>query len=77
MDTSGQSNSTTGRIATAHEWFNSIHKLRQCATHLIHASLVVGPTRVQSGILIGSAVFAQLTAESHYTLQRAAGRFSP
>jgi len=33
-----------------------------------------GPTRVQisNGISIGSAVFAQLTAECRYTLQRAA-----
>jgi len=35
--------------------------------------MLLGPTRVEipNGISIASAVFAQLTAESRYTLQRA------
>jgi len=42
-------------------------KWRKCPLHLIF-----GPTRVQipNRISIGSAIFAQITSESHYTLKR-------
>ena len=42
----------------------------QCALHLIHASL--GQVQIPNGISIGSADFAQLTAECPCTLQWAA-----
>jgi len=59
--TSGQSSLTKGRIAAAHGWCSGI---QQVAPHL-------GPTRVYNpnSISIGSAIFAQLTAECPYTLQ--------
>jgi len=60
------------RIAAAHGRFSGIH---QVATVCIPSNTCfLGPTRVQipNGISIGSAVFAQLTAESRYILQRAA-----
>jgi len=58
----GQSNLTKGRIAVAHGRFNRIRQVAQMCTPsntCFHA-----PTRVHipNGILIGSAVFAQLTA---------------
>jgi len=45
---------------------------RQCAPHLIHASLCPVPNQVKlpNSISIGAAVFAQVTAEIRYTLQR-------
>jgi len=75
--TTGQSNLTQGRIATADRRFN---RIRQCAlmgghngaTWWIRFNLCfLQPTRVHNpnGKWIGSAVSAQLTAESLYTLQ--------
>jgi len=40
--------------------------------YLIHAFLGRRQVHIPNGISIGSAVFAHLTAESHYTLQWAA-----
>jgi len=62
---------TEGRIATTHGWFNGIQQVRQCAPPL--NTCFLGPTRVPmpNGISTGSAVCAQLTAESCYTLQLA------
>jgi len=67
--TSGQTNLTKGYIAATHGQFNGI---RQVAP--VWPSLNIcfpGPIQVQiaNGISIGSAVFAQLTAVSPYTLQ--------
>jgi len=42
---------------------------RQCAPHLIHGSLGFTRFIIPNCILIGTAVFAQLTAESPYTSQ--------
>ena len=69
MARSGQCNLTTGRIATAH-WYSPC-RLRQCAPHLIHAPLGPPESKIQipNGVSIGSAVFAQLTAECPYTVQ--------
>jgi len=52
-------------------------RCRQWTLHLIHASY--GPSRVliSNGVSIGSAVFAQLTANSRYALQRAVPSPSP
>jgi len=47
-------------------------RLRQCAPHLTHASLDPPESYNPNNISIGSAVFAQLTAECPYTLQWAA-----
>ena len=70
--TSGQSNLTTGRIATTHGRFNGIRQVAPVCT--IPNTCFLGPTQVQipNGISISSAVFAQLTAECRYTLQWAA-----
>ena len=68
--TNAQSNLTTGCIAAAHERFSGIRQLAPVCT--LPYTCFHGPTRVQipNGILTGSAVFAQLTAECPYTLQR-------
>jgi len=70
--TSGQSNLTKRRIAAAHVRFNRIRQVAPMCTPSNMCFLV--PTRVHTpnGISIGSAVFAHLTAECLYTLQRAA-----
>jgi len=47
---------------------NRTFALGDLVPHLIHGSLV----QISNGISIDSAVFAQLTAEYRYTLQRAA-----
>ena len=54
--TSGQCSLTTARISATHRWFNGI-------CHTAHW------VPIQNCILISSAVFVQLTAESSYTLQ--------
>ena len=69
----GQSNLTKGRTAAAHGLFNGIRQVAPMCTPC--NTCFLGPTRVHNpdDISIGSAVFlAKLTAESHYTLQRAA-----
>jgi len=60
-----------GRIAAAHGRFN---RIRQVAPMCTLCACFLRPTRVHiaNNISIGSAVFAQLTAECPYTLQRAA-----
>ena len=42
---------------------------RQCAPNLTYVSLPPSRDHTPNGISIGSAVFAQLTAQSPYTLQ--------
>jgi len=61
---------TTGRIAAAHGRFSGIRQVSPVCNP--PNTCFLGPTRVQilNGISIGSAVFAQLTAESRYILQR-------
>jgi len=61
---------TTGRIAAAHGRLNGIRQVAPLCTP--PNTCFLGPTRVQipNGILIGSAVFAQLTTDSRYTSQR-------
>jgi len=63
---------TTDRIAAAHRQFSSIRQTAPVCT--LPNTRFLGPTQFQSpnGISIGSAVFAQLTAELPYTLQLAA-----
>jgi len=70
MLTSGLSNLTTGRIAATHRWFSGIHHVALVCTQ--PNTCFLGPSRVQipNGISIGSAVFAQMTAECRYTLQQ-------
>jgi len=70
--TSGQSNLTIGRMAAAHGRFSGIRHVAPVCT--APNTCFLEPIRVQipNDISIGSAVFAQLTAESRYTLQRAA-----
>ena len=70
--TSGPSNLTTGRIAAALGRFTGI--LPQVALLYTTNTCFTGPIPVQipNCVSIGSAVFAQLTAESRYTSQRAA-----
>jgi len=65
--TSGQTNLTTGRIADAHGRFNIIRKV---APPVWPNTCFLGLARVQipNDISIGSAVFAQLAADSRYTL---------
>ena len=70
--TSGQSNLTTGRIATAHGRFNGIHHVAPLCTVPNTCFLGAAQIQIPNGISIGSAVCAQLTAESRYTLQQAA-----
>jgi len=75
--TSGQSNLSTGCIAAAHGRFKSIRQVAPvCTPTGPPITCFLGPTRVQNpnGILIGSAVFAQLTAERPYALHWAAVR---
>jgi len=75
--TSGQTNLTQGRIAAADGRFSRIrHVAPVCPsmrTHWRHLANLcfLRPTRVHNpnGKSIGSAVFAQLTAESLYTSQ--------
>ena len=64
MLTSGQNNLTTGRIAAAQRRFNGICQVAPVCTP--PDTCFLGPTRVHNPncISIGSAVFAQLTAES-------------
>jgi len=50
-------------------------RLRQCAPRLKRASLDLPGVHIPNDISIGSAVFAQLTAECHRNLQWAP--FSP
>jgi len=73
--TSGQSNLTGGRIAVEHGRCSRIRKVAPMCTP--RKTCFLGPIRVHNpnGISIGSAVYAKLTAERSYTLQRAA--FSP
>jgi len=63
---------TKGRIAAAHRRFNGISQMAPVCTTPNTCRCFVGPTLVQipNGMSIGSAVFAQLTADSRYTLQR-------
>jgi len=63
---------TTGRIATTHGRLNGIRQVAPVYT--LPNTCFLGPTQVQipNGISISSVVFAQLTAESRYTLQQAA-----
>ena len=60
--TSDRSNLITGRIAATHGRFSGIRLVAPVCTP---PNTILGPTRVQipNGISIGSAVFAQLTAE--------------
>jgi len=60
---------TKGLIPVEHAWFNGIQPVVKLCTRPYTCFL--GPTWVpiQSSILIGSAVFAQLTAELSYALQ--------
>ena len=79
--TSGQSNWPIRRIAAVDGWFNVIRQVtatcvlpqgRIGATWRIRLNLrIIWPTRVhnRNGKWIGPAVFAQLTAQSAYTLQ--------
>ena len=69
-----------GRIADTHGRFNDIHHVVSVCTP--RNTCFLGPTRVNNpnGMSIGSAVFAQLTAEHPDTLQWAApshGRSAP
>jgi len=75
MQTSGKSHLTLGCITTAHWRFSRIHQVAPMCTP--SNTWFLGPTRskVQNSISIGSAVFAQLTAESAYTLQHWAAYF--
>jgi len=69
--TSGQSNLTKGRIVAAHGL--SVRQVAPvCTLMYTRASLAHMGVHNLNGISIGSAVFAQLTAERPYTLQRAA-----
>jgi len=70
--TSGQSNMTTGHIPAAREWFSGLHQVAPVCTP--PNTCFLGPTRVQipNSMSICSAIFAQLTTEGPYTLQRAA-----
>jgi len=63
------SNLTTGNISAARAQFSGI---RQAAPLCTPLPCFLGSTLVQipNGMSIGSAVFAQLTADSRYTLQR-------
>jgi len=74
--TSGRSNC----IATVNGWFNRIRQVASMCPSMRHTSAtwriplnlcILRPTRVHNpnGKSIGSALFAQLTAESAYTLQ--------
>jgi len=72
MITSGEINLTTGCIAATHGWFNRICQVAPSTPST--KTCFLGPIgdQIPNGISIGSAVFAQLTAESRYTLQWAA-----
>ena len=61
---------TTGCIAAAYGWFNGIPQVAPVCTPP-NNGFIDGSTRVQiqNGISTGSAIFAQLMAERHYTLQ--------
>jgi len=74
--TSGQSNLTTGRIASANVRSSGIHQVAPVRTP--PNTCLLGPTRVRiaNGISIGSAVFAQLITECPYTLQWVAPCYS-
>jgi len=48
-------------------------RVETAALHVIHVSCTTRPS-ISNRISIGSAVFAQLTTESRYTLQRALKR---
>jgi len=69
--TSGHSNLTYGRIAAAHGTVQSYSpggaNVPPCYTCFLRLIRVHNP----NGISIGSVIFAQLTADSPYTLQRA------
>jgi len=69
--TSGQSNLTTGRIAAAHGSLVFV-RWHQCAPHLNTFPNWAHRVQIPKGISITSAGFAELTAKSRYTLQRAA-----
>ena len=66
-----QSNLTTGRRAIAHGRFSGIRQMASVCTP--PNTCFLGPTRVKipNSIWIGSAIFAQLTAEHPHTLQYA------
>jgi len=68
---------TTGRIAAAHGRFSGIRQMAPICTQ--PNTWFLGLTRVQipNDIALGSAVFAQLAAEGHYTLQRAPLKLPP
>jgi len=62
---------TAGLIATAYERFSGIRPVLPLCS-LPNTFLGSIKDQIPNSILIGSAVFAQLAAESHYTLQPAA-----
>ena len=70
---SGQSNVTQGRIAAAHGPFQLQSYLPGCANKLPCNTCFLGPTQVcnPNGILICSAIFAQLTAKCRGACSRA------
>ena len=57
-DTSGQSNLTTGRIATTHRWFSGICRVAPVCT--LHNTCFIWPTRLHNpnGTSIGSAIMS-------------------
>ena len=74
--TSGQSNLTTGCIATAHKWFNGICQVAPVCTRLIHAFF--GPLESRSRIVTESVrplLQGSLLSQTYRQTDQQAGGF--